>query len=161
MERGRLLFETDNMGTLEIEWDKVAGVTASAPFEVDDLGGLRYYGSLVPAPRDGALSLQRAEGIRTMDLLSVARISRLGTTFWNRLDGSIDLGTSYTSASELLKFDFASNNRYERPGYEVSLNVSATPLAAGRRRHRRASLALASSAGVRTGGSTSDRYSRK
>jgi hypothetical protein len=126
LERGRLLFKTDDMGTLEIEWDNVASVAAAAIFEVDDLEGARYYGSLLPPPRDGALSLSGPDGVRNLDLLAVSRIARLGSTFWNRLDGAIDFGTSYTSASELLKFDLAFDTRYDRPGYAVSTSLSAT-----------------------------------
>ena len=35
LERGRLRFKTDDMGTLDIEWDKVRHVTAGATFEIE------------------------------------------------------------------------------------------------------------------------------
>src|SRR6185369_15572328 len=55
LDRGRLTFKTDDMGTLAIEWDKVTSVTASATFEVHELGGGQYFGALRPGPQPGEL----------------------------------------------------------------------------------------------------------
>ncbi len=57
LERGKLQFKTDDMGTLQIEWDKVASVTAKAQFDCDDVGGRRYVGSLEPGPQPGELRI--------------------------------------------------------------------------------------------------------
>jgi hypothetical protein len=48
LDRGRLTFKTDDVGTVAIEWDDVAGVTAAATFEVEDLDGRQYFGALQP-----------------------------------------------------------------------------------------------------------------
>src|SRR4051812_8238575 len=52
LARGKLTFETDDAGTVAIEWDKVKSVTATATFEVDDLDGGQYFGALRPATKD-------------------------------------------------------------------------------------------------------------
>jgi putative salt-induced outer membrane protein len=67
-----------------------------------------------------------ADRTETADLLSVVRMRRLNTSFWKRLDGSLDVGASYTSASELFKLDLAATLGTERPGYEVHADASAT-----------------------------------
>jgi hypothetical protein len=51
---------------------------------------------------------------------------RLDTSFWRRLDGSLDVGASYTSASSLFKLDLAGNLGVERPGFEAELDASST-----------------------------------
>ena len=124
LERGRLYYKTDDMGTLEIEWDKIAAVTAAATFEIEDLQGRLYYGALIAASRRGGLSIQGRADTTEVDLLSAVRITRLGTTIWKRMDGSIDLGMSFTSSSTLFQLNFDSQNVYERPGYAVTLNLS-------------------------------------
>ena len=124
LERGRLYYKTDDMGTLQIEWDKIAALTATAMFEVEDLDGHPYLGALVAAPRRAALGVQGRDSTDVLDLLSVARIARIGATFWKRLDGSIDLGTSYASSSQLFQFNFDAETRYERPGYNISFDLS-------------------------------------
>jgi Protein of unknown function, DUF481 len=126
LERGRLQLKTDDLGTVEIEWDKVASVTATAPFDVDDLAGNRYLGSLAPGPGTGQLVIAWKGHAETVDLLKVVRIRRLDTSFWGRLDGSLDVGASYTSASSLFKLDLAGTLGVERPGYEVTLDGSST-----------------------------------
>jgi len=144
LERGRLTFKTDDMGTLEIEWDKVASVTATAPFDVDDLGGNRYLGSLAPGPAAGQLLIAWAGRADTVDLLAIIRMRRLDTSFWKRLDGRLDLGASYTSASSLFKLDVAGSVGVERPGYAVSIEGSSTLSSQpGVEETRRSDLALA------------------
>ena len=54
------------------------------------------------------------------------RIRRLNTSFWGRLDGSLDVGASYTSASSLFNLDFAASLRVERPGHELTADASST-----------------------------------
>jgi len=126
LERGRLRLKTDDLGTVEIEWDKVGSVTASAPFDVDDLAGNRYLGSLAPGPAAGQVVIAWAGRTDTVDLSKLVRIRRLDTSFWGRLDGSLDLGTSYTSASGLFQLDLAGTLGFERPGYEVSADANST-----------------------------------
>jgi len=118
--------KTDDLGTVEIEWDKVRSVAASAPFDVDDMQGNRYMGSLEPGPGAGQLRIVWRDRTETVDLLNVVRIRRLNTSFWKRLDGSLDVGASYTSASSLFKLDLAGNLGVERPGFEVELDASST-----------------------------------
>ena len=126
LERGHLRLSTDDMGTLEIEWDKVVSVSAAAPFDVDDLRGNRYLGALVPGPVAGQLLIVWRGNTDTVELRSIFRLRRLSTSFWERLDGSLDLGASFTSATELFKLDFAAQVGTERPGYEVSADASST-----------------------------------
>jgi hypothetical protein len=126
MERGSLCVKTDDMGTLNIEWDKIASLRADATFEIEDVVGAQYYGALREGPRDGALRLESPASVHVLDMLAVVRVSRMGRTFWNRLDGAIDLTTSYTSASELFTLDLAGEVVYERPRYEIGFDVSST-----------------------------------
>ena len=126
LDRGRLTFKTDDMGTVQIEWDNVQSVTAAAPFDVDDLSGNRFLGTLAPGPAAGQLLIAWEGRDDTVPLAHVVRMRRLYTSFWQRLDGSLDVGASYTSASELFKVDIAGTIGFERPGYEVSLDGTST-----------------------------------
>src|SRR5262249_4931132 len=67
-----------------------------------------------------------AGGRDRVELANLVRIRRLNKRWWKRLDGSVDAGASYTSASELFKLDLSATLGWERPGYEVSANGSAT-----------------------------------
>ena len=126
LDRGRLRVKTDDIGTLDIEWDKVDSRRADATFKIEDINGRVYFGKLREGPRSADVSVESATGIRNIDMLSVVRISRLGESLWKRLDGTLDLGTSFTSASELFTLDFASETTFERPRYEFGLDLNAT-----------------------------------
>jgi hypothetical protein len=101
-------------------------VTAAATFEVEDLAGGQYFGALAPGDAEGRINVVSAAGGWPIEILRVARIQRLGATFWQRLDGSIDAGVSYTSSSELLKLDLAGRVSLNRPGHEFALDASST-----------------------------------
>jgi hypothetical protein len=127
LDRGRLTFKTDDVGTLAIEWDKVKSVTASAMFEVHELGGGQYFGALRPGPLDAELSVVPVAGVeKVLPLWRVVKIERLGATVWQRLDGSVDAGVSYTSSSELLTVDLAARVMLNRPGHGFGLDGSST-----------------------------------
>jgi len=144
LERGRLRLSTDDLGTVEIEWDNVGSVAATAIFDIDDVQGRRFVGSLQPAAEAGKLDIVGAGGTVTVELLRLVRMRRLDKRFWSRLDGSLDVGASYTSASELFKLDVAGNIRTERPGYEIRTDANATvSTQPGVEDTRRTSLSLA------------------
>ena len=126
LDRGRLRYKTDDIGTVEIEWDNVQSVTAAAPFDVDDVNGDLYLGTLAPGPAAGQVLIAWKGEEHTVELSRIVRMRRLHTSFWQRLDGSLDVGASYTSASELFKADFAGTVGIERPGFEVSLDGTST-----------------------------------
>jgi hypothetical protein len=127
LDRGRLTFKTDDVGTVAIEWDKVKSVTASATFEVHELAGGQYFGALRPGPLDGELSVVPMAGAeKVLPLSRVVKIERLGTTVWKRLDGSIDAGVSYASSSELLTIDLAARVVLNRPGHSLGLDGNST-----------------------------------
>ena len=120
LDRGRLIVKTDDMGTVSIEWDKVREVTALALFEVDDEAGNRYLGAIGPGP-EGQMTVNTMIGDIVVPMLSVVRIQRIGRGFWQRVDGSVDIGASYTSSSDLLKVDASASATYRQPRWEVTL----------------------------------------
>jgi hypothetical protein len=124
--RGRLTFKTDDVGTLAIEWDKVRSVQANASFEVDDVSGRQYLGSLRPGPKDGDIQVVNVNGERTLALADVVTIRRLGATIWQRLDGSLDVGLSYASSSELFTADLAARVVLTRAGHHFGVDGSST-----------------------------------
>jgi hypothetical protein len=125
LDRGRLTFKTDNMGTLQIEWNKVRSVAATATFDVEDVQGHRWVGSLQPGPAGSELRIGSGEGAPTVALARVIRMRRIGATFWQRLGGSLDVGTSY-NASQLFTLDGAAELSTERPGFEITADASST-----------------------------------
>lgn len=125
LERGRLEFSTDDAGTLYLEWDKLLSVVAARFVEVLTTDGSRFLGTLVPAPAR-AIAVATDEGSMTLQMAEVTLITPIGTSFWRKLDGSIDLGFNYTRSSGVAQLNFNSSTIYRKPASSIRLNASAT-----------------------------------
>ncbi len=124
MSRGRLELRTDDMGTLQVEWGNVVEITAPEFFEVEDMEGALYFGSLRPG-QPGVLEVVADWGTNAVLLHRVARIQLVRSGFWERFRGSVDAGAGYTSATELLQFDLDAEVRFRRPRFEVQATADA------------------------------------
>ncbi len=126
LERGYLTFKTDDIGTLSVEWEDVAEVMANTSFEVDDRQGGIYFGTLQPGPGEGQLSIVGLMGRQVVEMADVFHILRLGSSFWEGVDGSINAGLSYTSAGRLGTLDIFVDTVFKRPSYEVGFTFTST-----------------------------------
>jgi hypothetical protein len=126
LERGRLEYKTDDAGTLYLEWDKLVSVVATTrSFEVYRSDGERFLGSLNAAqPR--TLALVGPAGTTTLQMADVTLITPIGKSFWAKLDGSVDVGYSYTKSSGISQLFVNSDTTYNRPGFQGRLTGSLT-----------------------------------
>jgi len=124
LRRGKIRVKTDDMGTVDIEWDKIASLTAEGLFEIEDLNGGLYFGPLETIPGKG-LQVATATGIETIPLEIVARVQAIKSSFWKRLSGSVDIGFSYTKASDLTEFTGDASVKFTRPTFSVELKGSS------------------------------------
>jgi hypothetical protein len=122
--RGKLRVKTDDMGTVDIEWDKIESLTGKGLFEIEDLAGHLYFGPLETIPERG-LQVARATGIETVPLLSVARIMMIEASFWKRLSGSIGLGFGYTKSSDLAEFSGDVVVKFARPTFSAEFKANS------------------------------------
>jgi len=104
LERGLLTFKTDTMGTVQIEWDKVAGISSHLLFEVETSSGERRFGSIDQANSAGVIRVSEAGGEATdFEALDTVRISQMDTSgsLRDRVDGSLDIGYSYSNSTQI------------------------------------------------------------
>lgn len=122
---GRLELSTTSMSTIYVEWDKVVGLTSPNFFEVETADGIRYYGSFDAG--DAGTLLVAVEGRQTpVPLPVVVKIRPLKASFWDRIDGGISLGASYTKSSEVGQGSLSVDVGTRRPGFEFSLSFDTT-----------------------------------
>jgi hypothetical protein len=125
LDRGRLEFKTDDGGTIYFEWDKIASVAAMREFEVVTTDGQRFLGTLTTVRR-GTLLVSGLEGSATLAVGDVTTVTPIGRSFWKKLDGSVDVGFSYTKSSQIVQLNVNSTTAYRRPGFEARLTGSGT-----------------------------------
>ena len=125
LQRGKLQVKTDDMGTVDIEWDKIRELTSLGLFEVEDLRGRLFFGSLRPGPGEGQIDVVGLSGTTTLSFPSVVRIQQLKTSFWKRVSGSFDAGFSYTSSSRLTQFNLDGRLTLRQPTFQLELRASS------------------------------------
>jgi len=126
--RGRLRVSTDSMGTILVEWEDVRQVTSPSRFEVELATGERFIGSFRATPQPGRLSVAGDTGTTVHGHASVVRITPMGDSWWSRVDGSLDLGFSFTKANEARQLTLSGEgtHRAERFGTRVTFSSLLT-----------------------------------
>ena len=134
LQRGLLEFKTDTMGTVQIEWDKIARVESGLLFEVERASGERHFGRLAPSPETGVLAVADAGGeqtaIRVTDTVRVTQMDQAGS-FRSRLDGNIQFGFSYSDSTKVgqlsLGAEITHRDRKRLWGLDLSIAESDAP----------------------------------
>lgn len=126
LEHGRLQVSTDSMGTVRVEWDDIASVDSAYQFEFELTDGQRIYGSTQPGTESSTLVIADQEEPLLVSSGQVVRVTPIENTFWDRLDGSLSVGYSFTKASDVSQFNFDGSATYRTP--KRSFTVSASTI---------------------------------
>jgi putative salt-induced outer membrane protein YdiY len=128
LEHSRLRYSTDHLGTIYVEWDKIARITSDQYLQLERSDGSRYYGQLVGSDADAVLGVRRDPGSRA-DAVQMASVVRLqpivGGDFIDRLDGYVSAGLDAAKASDRRSIDFAAGLSSRTRVQEWSLDGSA------------------------------------
>ncbi|MCK5483484.1 MAG: DUF481 domain-containing protein, partial [Gemmatimonadetes bacterium] len=121
LNRGKLSYKTDDMGTLSIEWDKIAHLTSKNYFDVENKRGVRFFGRLAASEEPGQLLIILSDtvSVRMMDIVA---ISRIRASFWSRLDGYVDLGFDFQKANNNRQLNGAGQVGYRGEKWASKLN---------------------------------------
>jgi len=128
LSRGQLQVKTDDIGTLSVEWDKVATVNTAGQFDIALRHGRRLVGAFVAAPAGQAgIGIVSTDGtMMTVPFLDLVSFAPIRAGFFEKIDGSLDLGASYTQSSGIGQFSFSTNESYRRPSFEASVSFAST-----------------------------------
>jgi hypothetical protein len=112
LSRGKLSYSTDDMGTLSIEWLQIQQIVSKHFFEIETGTGDRFFGLLEASSEPGFVVVSVADFSDTLRVRSIVRIVPIETTFWQRLDGRVDLGFNYQKANELVEYTLSGYVRH-------------------------------------------------
>ena len=132
LEHNRLKLSTYHMGTVYIEWDKIARVQTDQYLLLEREDGLRYYGQLKPSTEDGRLQVDRGDSRATPENVAMASVVRAqpieGGDFIDRLDGYVSAGLDIAKANDRRSMDFAgglsSRTRIREWALDGSMNLT-------------------------------------
>jgi len=100
LDRGILKLSTNDIGTINVEWEDVDSLRSVYQFRVEDSFGGKYFGSLFLGS-DGMLEVIHGGETERVQHVYVVAITPLEASFWQQLDGSISIGFSYTKSNSL------------------------------------------------------------
>jgi len=120
-----LRLKTSTAGTLNIEWRHITGLTSSYQYQVDLTGGGRHYGTLEPPDDPQHLKVVGSTGTIEVKLTDVVRIAPIEHTFWQRLNGSLNFGLTYTQANEALQYNLGFDTNYRSLKNYATLSASS------------------------------------
>jgi Protein of unknown function, DUF481 len=123
LRQGKLQVKTDDAGTLSIEWDKIASITTADQYDIIMRDGSNLLGRFRPgAP--GSLELVSGAPAVSIVMADMASFIQIKAGFIQRIDGSFDLGGSYTKSSEVGELFLDADATYRRPAYAYSVSFA-------------------------------------
>lgn len=124
LDRGILKLSTNDIGTINIEWEDVDSLNSVYQFRIEDAFGGKYFGAIF-VTHAGMLEVIRTGQVEEAAQVNVVAITPLEASFWQQLDGSISLGFSYTKSNSLAQLTSDINVRRRTPIRSVELDMSS------------------------------------
>ena len=112
LAQGSLSLDTDAAGTISLKWSHVTRLVSRFRYQVRSTQGAIYYGVLAAPDRPGELKVVGRSGTHVLALDDVFLLLPIEHGFWAKLDGSINLGFSYTQSNQALQYSLSANTQY-------------------------------------------------
>jgi putative salt-induced outer membrane protein YdiY len=131
LQNGLLYVETPYVsGNIALDWNQVESVQSMATFRIVLNNGQRLVGKMEKvsgekAPQ-GDFMIREATAEVQVPSASVATIDSKKPTFWGQLQGSMDLGYSFTSGSSQSALNADMSTAYRTTGWEAVTSFDST-----------------------------------
>jgi hypothetical protein len=118
-------------GTISLDWSKVARLESKRTFIVKTESGLVYTGTLaiLDAAADQPVRIEVTEAGQQKVEIEQSGVVRVETTarkFWQRLNGEINLGLTYTKGNESTQYNLGSSIEYPTERWSAYARFNST-----------------------------------
>ncbi len=125
LERGRLQFDTDATGVINIEWKEVAFLKVDDSIQVEIQNGDRFFGPLRRAKNTAEILVETRYGPVTLQNDSVIGLHQIDDGGIRNIDLSVSLGYNFTKASNVSQFNVGLDAAYRTRLRILSGNFSS------------------------------------
>jgi hypothetical protein len=131
LQNGLLFLETDYVsGTIALDWNQVESVQSTATYRIVLNNGKRIEGKIEKVSRENAkeadfLIREATEEVQ-IPSTEIVSMDTKKPTFWRQLQGSMDLGYSYSSGNSQTALDVNTNAAYRTAGWEATTAYDST-----------------------------------
>jgi hypothetical protein len=126
LQRGKVEYDTDAASTIYVKWTRVLTARTDKRFEIDLEDGSKYFGGLAQGDKPNEVRIVADQDTLVVATESIVRMERIKKTFWRRLDGSINLGASYTQQSNQTSLNFSTDITYKKGLDNFSFSLSTS-----------------------------------
>lgn len=112
LERGKLRYSTDSMGTIYVEWKDVRTLVSNEYHRLRLTTGEIYYGVMDDSGGPGTLTVPGERGTEALALLDFVDITPVEDGWWDRSDLTVGAGYSYAKASDITKANVYADYQY-------------------------------------------------
>lgn len=123
LERGIATLGTDAAGTVYVKWPRVVTATTSKAFQIYLQDGRSYLGSLQSSDNAYRVIIRGVKDTLEVPIGAIAKMIRLKSTFWQRLDGSVDIGFNFTQQNSKIDLLFDLRLRYSVKSSRFALKL--------------------------------------
>ena len=118
------------LGTSSLDWSKVARVESKQLFIVKTEDGAVYKGTLNTAETEGGRPvtievIQTADKQTAIDQSRVVEMAETSDKFWQRFNGDINFGTTYSKGNETVQYTLSSDVEYLRRRWSAGVGWSS------------------------------------
>jgi hypothetical protein len=132
LQNGLLFIETDYIaGTIGLDWNQVESVQSTATYRIVLNNGKRIEGKIEKVSREKAkeadfLIREATEEEVQIPSAEIVSMETKKPTFWRQLQGSMDLGYSFSSGNSQTALDVNTNAAYRTAGWEAMTAYDST-----------------------------------
>lgn len=120
LSRGKLDYNTDDLGRLSIEWVKLTRLISNHYFDVEVMSGRRYFGRLAEPATDGVIVVKGLSA-DTIPIPYVVSISPLNAGFLQRMKAYLDVGFTLAKANTATTLSVDAETEYRGPKLGATL----------------------------------------
>jgi hypothetical protein len=124
-ETGQVYLKTDALFNVYVKADHVNTVYSGKYFEFRTQSGIRYYGSIQPSEKAGSIDIVTVSDTITKPLWDIIQISPINQSVFQRIDGSLDFGLSYTRSIDVFQYNLNGSATYRSTHVSTSIDVTS------------------------------------
>lgn len=124
-EYGILTLKTDALQTVSIEYDRIGTVHSAKFFEIRTSAGDRMFGSLAKSHIPATINIITIEDTIPKPIIDIVQMTTIKKSFLKKIDGSVNMGLSYTKASDVFQYNLSSNVSYRTTKYYTNFELSS------------------------------------
>ena len=124
-EYGLLNLSTDAMKTISIEFDRINSIHSAKYFEIRLNSGTKYFGHLQKSDVMSTVNIVTVTDTIPKRLWDIVLIIPIKSSFFQKIDGSVDLGLTYTKASDVFQYSLNSQVTYRTTYYSSRLSLES------------------------------------